>query len=229
MDITTVLIVGLPFQNRHVHVTAPVLGWSGGDPSTHLLRSPPRCERRRVSGDARGRGGTCAGGVVTWRPLPQPRADALATMLDLDLDAGICHACLSFVSFALDDGDTVEIARQIRRMTPDLWSDGLAEPALAAVRSACELGVPDAENALADLERYGGRSSIARSIVRWLAEELPAELAWRCASRRSLVTGSGSRRRNSTESEPRRSTPRGALRLLECGACVAGRDMRAPG
>jgi len=93
-------------------------------------------------------------------------------MLDLDLNAGICHACLSFVSFALDDGDPVEAARQVRRMTPDLWDDGLAEPALAAVRRACEVGAPDAEAALADLERRGGRSSVARSIVRRLAEEL---------------------------------------------------------
>lgn len=109
---------------------------------------------------------------MTSRPLPQPRADALTTLLTLDLDAGICHACLSFVSLALDEGDPVEIARQIRRMTPDLWDDGLAEPALATVRRACELGVPDAEAALADLERHRGRSSVARSIVRRLAEEL---------------------------------------------------------
>ena len=109
---------------------------------------------------------------MTPRPLPQPRADALATMLDLDLDGGICHACLSFVSLALDEGDPLETARQIRRMTPELWDDGLAEPALAAVRRACELGVPDAEAALADLERRCGRSSVARSIVRRLADEL---------------------------------------------------------
>jgi hypothetical protein len=57
-------------------------------------------------------------------------------------------------------------------MTPDRWDDGLAEPALAAVRRACELGVPDAEAALADLERHCGRSSVARSIVQRLAEEL---------------------------------------------------------
>jgi hypothetical protein len=109
---------------------------------------------------------------MTSRPLAELRADALARMLDLDLDTGICHACLSFVSFALDEGDPVEIARQIRRMTPDLWQDGLAEPALAAVRRACELGVPDAEAALADVEARGARSSVARSIVRRLAEEL---------------------------------------------------------
>jgi hypothetical protein len=110
---------------------------------------------------------------VTSRPLPKPRADALATMLDLDLNAGICHACLSFVSFALDDGDPREIAGQIRRaMTPDLWDDGLAEPALAAVRRACVLGVPDADAALADLERHGGKSTVARAIVRRLAGDL---------------------------------------------------------
>lgn len=106
------------------------------------------------------------------RPLEDPLADALVIMLDLDLDAGICHACLSFVSLALDQGDPVEVARQTRRMTPDLWADGLAEPALAAVRRACEVGVPGAEAALADLERRGGRSSVARAIVRRLAEEL---------------------------------------------------------
>jgi hypothetical protein len=106
------------------------------------------------------------------RSLPQARADALAARLDLDLDAGICHACLSFVSLALDSGDRAEIARELRQMTPNLWHDGLAEPALAALRRACELGLPDADAALADLERRGGRSPVARAIVRRLAEEL---------------------------------------------------------
>jgi hypothetical protein len=93
--------------------------------------------------------------------------------LDVGLDdAVICHACLSFVSFAIDNGDPSEITRWIRRMTPDLWVDGLAEPALAAVRRAGDRGVPDASAALADLERSGGRSSVARAIVRRLAEEL---------------------------------------------------------
>jgi hypothetical protein len=104
--------------------------------------------------------------------FPQLRADALVSELDVDLDAGICHACLSFVSFALDSGDPTEIRHQIRRMTPDLWADGLAEPALAAVRRAIERGVPDADDALIDLARKGGRSSVARSIVLRLAEEL---------------------------------------------------------
>jgi hypothetical protein len=126
-----------------------VVGWNGGDPRK-----------------------TRSGGAVTPRPLPQPRADAFAAALDLDLDAGICRACLCIVSHALDQGDTAEIARQIRRVTQDLWEEGLAEPALAAVGRACDLGVHDAAAALADLERRGGRSSVARSIVRRLAEEL---------------------------------------------------------
>jgi hypothetical protein len=66
----------------------------------------------------------------------------------------------------------MNVARWIRRMTPNLWQDGLAEPALAAVRRASDRGVPDAAAALADLERNGGESSIARAIERRLAEEL---------------------------------------------------------
>jgi len=106
------------------------------------------------------------------RRFSQLRAEAVVRELDVSLDMGICHACLSFVSFALDDGDPSEIARQIRRMTPQLWADGLAEPALAAVRRAGDSGVPDAQAALVDLERDGSGSPVARAIVRRLAEEL---------------------------------------------------------
>ena len=104
--------------------------------------------------------------------IPQARADALAAALDLGLDIPVCHACLSFVSFALDDGDPKEIARETRRMTPILWAEGLAEPALAAVQHASDFGVADARAGLADLERNGGRSWVARAIVRRLADEL---------------------------------------------------------
>ena len=106
------------------------------------------------------------------RRFPQLRADRFVETLELDLDAGICHACLSFVSFALDSGDPADIARQTRRVTVDLWHEGLAELAFAAVRRACERGAPDAQAALADLEQNGGMSSTARSMVRRLAEEL---------------------------------------------------------
>jgi phosphoserine phosphatase len=67
-------------------------------------------------------------------------------------------------------------------MTPDLWFDGLDAQALAAVRRACAAGVPDAEQALADLEARGGRSVVARAIVRRLA----GELAERAARNRRL-------------------------------------------
>lgn len=98
------------------------------------------------------------------RSFPQLRADTLAAKLDLGPDVGICQACLSFVSFALGDGDPHGLrARQgaLRRTL-----------ALAAVRRACSLGVADAYAALVELERNAGKSSVARSIVRRLAEEL---------------------------------------------------------
>jgi hypothetical protein len=104
------------------------------------------------------------------RRFPRARADAVVKELELNLDCGICHACLSFVSFALDGGDSA--VGEIRRMTPVIWDEGLAEHALAAVRLACDRDVPYAAVALADLELNGGRSATARSIVRHLAEAL---------------------------------------------------------
>lgn len=109
--------------------------------------------------------------------LSTARAAAIVARLELDLDDGICHACLCFVSFAVDDGDKREIGREVRRMTPDLWYDGLDVQALAAVRAARDAGVPDAEEALAELEARGGRSVIARAIVLRLAVELAQRAA----------------------------------------------------
>ena len=110
--------------------------------------------------------------MSTSSRLPGPRADALAARLDLDFDAGICLACLGFVAWALDNGDLVEIARETTRVTRDLWDEGLAEQAFAAVQDARDRGIPDADAAFADLERNAGTSSVARSIVRRLAEQL---------------------------------------------------------
>jgi hypothetical protein len=106
------------------------------------------------------------------RGLPQVRADAIAALIDVELDSGICFACLGIVSLALDWGDPSDIARELRRMTPDLWDDGLSEVAIQAVRRARDRAVTDADAALADLEERGGRSVVARAIVRKLAEEL---------------------------------------------------------
>jgi hypothetical protein len=93
--------------------------------------------------------------------------------LDLDVGrTGICYACLSFVSFPLDDGDEHKAKVWARRMTPSIWDEGLAEHALAAVRRARDAGVPGAEACLADLEARGGRSVVARAIVLRLAADL---------------------------------------------------------
>jgi hypothetical protein len=104
--------------------------------------------------------------------FPRPRADRLVEQLELTLD-GVCLACLSFVSFPLEDGAPWQVVEgAVRRLTPDLWADGLDQQAFAAVRRAAEHGIPDAEQALADLRAIGPRSGVARAIVRRLAREL---------------------------------------------------------
>jgi hypothetical protein len=96
--------------------------------------------------------------------LTQVRAAALADRLDLSLDR-ICLACLSFVSSAINSGDPADVQRWVRRMTPELWSDGLDADAVEWLMQAEARGEADATEALADLERSGGRSAVARAIV----------------------------------------------------------------
>jgi hypothetical protein len=103
------------------------------------------------------------------------KADAFVRTLELDLDdLPICLACLSFVAFAIDGGDEREIRRWTRQMTPDLWAEGLALPATLAVERARRNGIAEAADAIADLELHGGRSAVARAIVRRLGEQLSA-------------------------------------------------------
>jgi hypothetical protein len=104
------------------------------------------------------------------------RADAMAARLDLDPEVGICLPCLSIVSTAIEHGGPGEIQGAVVRMTPILWDEGLAEPALAAVRAARDRGVPGAAEALADVESKGGRSPMARAIVKRLGEKLLARM-----------------------------------------------------
>jgi hypothetical protein len=104
--------------------------------------------------------------------LTREQADELAAQLDVSLDDGICWACLSFVVFPLEQGDSRELTGELRRMTPDIWDDGLDVRALAAARRARDAGVPGASVGLADLERHGGRSVLARALVLRLAGEL---------------------------------------------------------
>jgi hypothetical protein len=109
--------------------------------------------------------GVCSDEVVP--PIPELAAAKIARELDIDVDdIGICLACLSFVSFALDEGDPREIRRWTNQMTPDLWEEGLAQPARLALKRA------GATEALADVERNGGRSEVAKAIVRRLAADL---------------------------------------------------------
>jgi len=102
-------------------------------------------------------------------------AAALAAALELDVDdIGICHACLSFVSLAIDSGDKRKVAGSITRMAPDLWAEGLEQPVRLALRRARERGVANAAEAIAMVDRAGARSQVARAIVRRLAVDLSA-------------------------------------------------------
>jgi hypothetical protein len=103
------------------------------------------------------------------------QAKGIASQLDLDLDdIPICLACLSFVSMAIDGGDERDVHGQLNRITPDLWAEGLAQPARLALGRARERGVAGAEAALADVEKRGGRSLTAQAIVYRLAADLSA-------------------------------------------------------
>ena len=59
----------------------------------------------------------------------------------------------------------VESKADARAMTPQIWEEGLREPALEAVRRFGD------DAALADLEANGGRSATARAIVLYLAQQ----------------------------------------------------------
>lgn len=107
--------------------------------------------------------------------MTHTEAAALAVALELDVDdIGICHACLSFVSLAIDSGDERKVAGSITRMAPDLWAEGLEQPVRLALRRARERGVANAEEAIAMVDRAGARSQVARAIVRRLAADLSA-------------------------------------------------------
>jgi hypothetical protein len=105
--------------------------------------------------------------------LDRQRAADLAAKLDLDVDElPICFACLGIVASALDHGEEREIRGRTLQVTPDLWEEGLALPARLALERARARDVKDAERALADLDRAGPRTTIARAIVRQLAHQL---------------------------------------------------------
>lgn len=114
---------------------------------------------------------TCCDETVAKITAQQARAVAEALELDLD-EIDICLACLSFVSFPLRAGDDREVRRALASVTPHLWEEGLALPAVAALERARRAGVEHAEAALADITTRGSRSPVVREIVLRLAADL---------------------------------------------------------
>jgi hypothetical protein len=101
------------------------------------------------------------------------QARAVARVLELELDElDLCLASLSFVSVPLQAGDDREVRRALARLTPHVWEEGLALPAVAALERARRAGVPHAEAALADIDALGSRSRVVREIVLRLAADL---------------------------------------------------------
>jgi hypothetical protein len=101
--------------------------------------------------------------------------ERLAAELDIDVDdIGICHACLSTVTFAIDGGNPHKIRGAVQSMTPYLWEEGLALPARMALARARRRGVANAGEALREVEQLGPRSRVARAIVRRLGADLGA-------------------------------------------------------
>jgi hypothetical protein len=114
---------------------------------------------------------TCCDEAVAKITTQQARAVAQALELDLD-EIDICLACLSFVSFPLRTGDDREVRRALASVTPHLWEEGLALPAVAALERARRAGLPHAQAALADIDALGSRSRVVREIVLRLAADL---------------------------------------------------------
>jgi hypothetical protein len=107
--------------------------------------------------------------------VTRAEADALAAVLELDVDdIAICHACLSFVSFAIDSGNGHKIAGSITRIAPDLWAEGLSQPVRLALERGRKRGVANAEEAIVAVDKSGPRSPVVRAIVRRLAADLSA-------------------------------------------------------
>jgi hypothetical protein len=105
--------------------------------------------------------------------ITKEQARAVAQALELDLnEVDICLAFLSFISFPLRAGDDHEVRRALASVTPHLWEEGLALPAVTALERAQRAGVPHAEAALADITTRGSRSPVVREIVLRLAADL---------------------------------------------------------
>jgi hypothetical protein len=109
--------------------------------------------------------------------MDRTAATALAERLELDMHAsGVCLPCLTFVAFPLDSGSEREARSWCRRMSHDLWADGLDLPAMLALETAKRDGVPRADEAIQDVRRRGARSPVIHAIVWRLAQQMVEEI-----------------------------------------------------
>jgi hypothetical protein len=106
-------------------------------------------------------------------PLSLAKSKEIVARVGLTLaETPVCLACLSVVAADVRKNDERNALSSAYEMTPLIWVEGLAEPALEAVRRAAERGVEGADVGLADLESRGSRSPVARAIVLRFAAEL---------------------------------------------------------
>jgi hypothetical protein len=109
--------------------------------------------------------------------ISDERLATLAAALDLDvMSTGVCHACLSFVSFPLARGDPADARREARGLAPHLWDEGLEAPVRRSLARARDAGLPGAAAALQDVESRGGRSRVVCAIVLRLAADLANQI-----------------------------------------------------
>jgi|SRR5688500_17769251 len=108
----------------------------------------------------------------------------LVDRLELDvMTSGVCLACLTFVAFPLDSGDERTARREARKLTPDLWAEGLELTVLVALETAKRDGVTGAKEAIADVQLRGHRAPVVEAIVWRLGEQLVEDMNRRRASR----------------------------------------------
>ena len=91
------------------------------------------------------------------------KTESVAAALPVGLQSrGVCPMCLLLL---LQGGPESFVV-------PTLWIEGMDEPVRDALVGAVGRGVPGADEALADFEARGCRSTIFRAVVRRLAREL---------------------------------------------------------
>jgi hypothetical protein len=108
----------------------------------------------------------------------------LVDQLELDvMTSGVCLACLTFVAFPLDSGDERQARREARKLTPDLWHEGLELTVLVALETARRDGVAGASEAIEAVQRHGSQAPVVEAIVWRLAEQLVDDMNRRRASK----------------------------------------------